>query len=129
MKHKCIFLLLFTFTSVIGFAQTMYGSFTKEAELMEAMSNYDYTKLVNSNVLFSYDTLETEVNLADLNALMRKYVILDKNTKIKKAAETNNGYVQTMGFYNKNEDALMYVRFEFSPLDGKLKEVYLEKNR
>jgi hypothetical protein len=129
MKHKCIFLLLFTFTSVIGFAQTMYGSFTKEAELMEAMSNYDYTKLVNSNVLFSYDTLETEVNLADLNALMRKYVILDKNTKIKKAAETNNGYVQTMGLYNKNEDALMYVRFEFSPLDGKLKEVYLEKNR
>jgi len=129
MKHKCIFLLLFTFTSVIGFAQTMNGSFTKEAELMEAMSNYDYTKLVNSNVLFSYDTLETEVNLADLNALMRKYVILDKNTKIKKAAETNNGYVQTMGLYNKNEDALMYVRFEFSPLDGKLKEVYLEKNR
>jgi|688.fasta_scaffold39992_7 hypothetical protein len=129
MKHKCIFILLFTFTSVIGFAQTMYGSFTKEAELMEAMSNYDYTKLVNSNVLFSYDTLETEVNLADLNALMRKYVILDKNTKIKKAAETNNGYVQTMGLYNKNEDALMYVRFEFSPLDGKLKEVYLEKNR
>jgi hypothetical protein len=129
MKHKCIFLLLFTFTSVIGFAQTMYGSFTKEAELMEAMSNYDYTKLVNSNVLFSYDTLETEVNLAVLNALMRKYVILDKNTKIKKAAETNNGYVQTMGLYNKNEDALMYVRFEFSPLDGKLKEVYLEKNR
>jgi hypothetical protein len=107
----------------------MYGSFTKEAELMEAMSNYDYTKLVNSNVLFSYDTLETEVNLADLNALMRKYVILDKNIKIKKAAETNNGYVQTMGLYNKNEDALMYVRFEFSPLDGKLKEVYLEKNR
>ncbi len=129
MKHKCIFILLFTFTSVIGFAQTMYGSFTKEAELMEAMSNYDYTKLVNSNVLFSYDTLETEVNLADLNALMRKYVILDKNIKIKKAAETNNGYVQTMGLYNKNEDALMYVRFEFSPLDGKLKEVYLEKNR
>jgi hypothetical protein len=129
MKHKCIFLVLFTFTSVIGFAQTMYGSFTKEAELMEAMSNYDYTKLVNSNVLFSYDTLEIEVNLADLNALMRKYVILDKNIKIKKAAETNNGYVQTMGLYNKNEDALMYVRFEFSPLDGKLKEVYLEKNR
>lgn len=129
MKHKCIFLVLFTFTSVIGFAQTMYGSFTKEAELMEAMSNYDYTKLVNSNVLFSYDTLEIEVNPADLNALMRKYVILDKNIKIKKAAETNNGYVQTMGLYNKNEDALMYVRFEFSPLDGKLKEVYLEKNR
>ena len=129
MKHKCIFLVLFTFTSVIGFAQTMYGSFTKEAELMEAMSNYDYTKLVNSNVLFSYDTLEIEVNLADLNALMLKYVILDKNIKIKKAAETNNGYVQTMGLYNKNEDALMYVRFEFSPLDGKLKEVYLEKNR
>lgn len=129
MKNTYSLLFAFVFLSVSGYAQTLYESFAKEAELMEAITKYDFSKLTNENVIFSYDTIQADVNVTQLNALMRKYVVVDKNTKIKKAAETNNGYVQTLGLYNKQEDALMYVRFEFSPLDGKLKEVQLENNR
>jgi hypothetical protein len=129
MKNKYFLLIVFLVLSLAGFAQTLYGSFAKEAELMEAMTKYDFSKLTNENVIFSYDTIQADVNVTQLNALMRKYVVVDKNTQIKKAAETNNGYVQTLGLYNKQEDALMYVRFEFSSLDGKLKEVQLENNR
>ncbi len=129
MKNTYSLLFAFVFLSISGYAQTLHESFAKEAELMEAITKYDFSKLTNENVVFSYDTIQADVNVTQLNALMRKYVVVDKNTKIKKAAETNNGYVQTLGLYNKQEDALMYVRFEFSPLDGKLKEVQLENNR
>jgi hypothetical protein len=49
------------------------------------------------------------------------------NTVLKKASETNNGYVQSFGLY-KGDDALYYVRFNLNPLSGKLEEVVVEKN-
>jgi hypothetical protein len=112
------------------FAQTQikeYDSFKKEHELKTAFLKFDMTAFAQDNVVFVCDTIERQVKPAELNDLMKTHVRIPKNTQIKKASETNNGWVQTFGVY-KGDDALMYVRFTLNPDTEKLEEVSVEKN-
>ncbi len=119
-------LLTFTFAQ----AQTQireYGAFKKESELKSAFQKFDMSAFTKAKVLFVCDTLEKEASLAELNELMKTYIPIPKKSEVKKASETNNGWVQTFGIY-KGDDALMYVRFSISPETEKLEEVFVEKN-
>lgn len=112
------------------FAQTQmkeYDSFKKEHELKTAFLKFDMTAFAQDNVVFVCDTIERQVKPAELNDLMKTHVRIPKNTQIKKASETNNGWVQTFGVY-KGDDALIYVRFTLNPDTEKLEEVSVEKN-
>jgi len=122
------FALIFSLIMTIAAnAQTQYEAFSKEKDLHDAMKSYSFNQLIDEPVLFMCDTIEREVKADELNFLMRSCVVIDKKTIIKKAAETNNGYIQTLGVY-KNDDALMYIKFEFDQQTSKLKEVVIEKN-
>lgn len=124
-------LLLSAFALIVTsslFAQTQHEAFKKDKELQAALLKYDMKEFVAEPVSFVFDTLERNVNAAELSKLMKTYIPEVKNTAFKKASETNNGYVQSFGLYTKDDDALYYVRFTLNPLSGKLEEVVVEKN-
>lgn len=122
--------ILSALTFLSTFAQTQmreYDSFKEEKELKSAFLKFDMTTFTQDKVVFVCDTIEKEVKPAELNSLMKSYINIPKNSQVKKASETNNGWIQTFGVY-KGEDAIMYVRFTISPVTGKLEEVNVEKN-
>lgn len=118
--------LLFSISNAL-FAQTQHEAFTKDKELHSALLKYDLKEFVDEPVLFTCDTIEKKANATQLSVLMKTHLPVIKNTVIKKASETNNGYVQSFGMY-QGDDALYYVRFTLNPLSGKLEEVVVEKN-
>lgn len=124
---KTAAIISFCLLTLPAISQTQYEAFGKENELHNAMKTYNFNQLIDEPVLFMCDTIERQVKAEELNLLMKTCVVTDKKTVIKKAAETNNGYIQTLGVY-KNEDALMYIKFEFDQQTSKLKEVVIEKN-
>lgn len=127
LAMKLAFVMLFC-NSI--FAQTQmkeYDSFKKEHELKTAFLKLDMTAFAQDNVVFVCDTIERQVKPSELNDLMRTHVRIPRNTQIKKASETNNGWVQTFGIY-KDDDAIMYIRFTINPDNEKLVEVNVEKN-
>ncbi len=105
----------------------MHGSFAKDKELQDAILKFDMAPFVKDNVVFVFDTIEREVPLKELNSLLKSNLHVPKNGLIKKASETNNGYVQTYGIY-KNDDAIVYIRFTMNQISGMLEEVSVEKN-
>jgi hypothetical protein len=124
-------ILLYTIAlmaSCTVFAQAQHEAFKKDKELQDALLKKDMQEFMAEPVSFVFDTLEVQVNAVELSKLMKTYIPIIKNTAFKKASETNNGYVQSFGLYNKEEDALFYVRFTLNPLSGKLEEVMIEKN-
>ena len=105
----------------------LHESFQQDKELKAAILKFDLTLFINDKTNFIVDTIEKIVNAKDLNRLMKEYIPLPKNSQIRKASESNNGYTQTYGVY-KGDDALTYVRFTFSQETGILQEVAVEKN-
>ena len=127
---KKLLTLVLLALSVTVFAQEEHEAFKKDAELKEAFLKLDMSTFMGTEVNFICDTIDkTPHTSAALNALMKTNIQFPKNTVVKKASETNNGYVQTFGIYNKTDDALMYVRFTLNPLTGKLEEVQVERNK
>lgn len=124
---KLLYTLLFAFASTTAMAQAQHEAFKKDQELQTAFVNKDLSAFMDEPVTFIFDTLERQVNAAELQKLMKTYIPTVKNSVVKKASETNNGYVQSFGLY-KGDDALYYVRFTLNPLTGKLEEVMVEKN-
>lgn len=120
--------LSFVCSSVFLFAQAQHGSFTQDKELETALKNYDMKEFVSEPVAFTCDTVERNANAADLAILIKTYFPPVKKTIVKKASETNNGYIQSFGMYNSEDDALYYIRFVMNPLTAKLEEVVVEKN-
>jgi hypothetical protein len=120
--------LSFVCAATFLFAQAQHGSFTQDKELEAALKSYDMKAFVADPVAFTCDTSEHTVNAADLAILMKMYFPPVKKTTIRKASETNNGFVQSFGMYNKEDDALYYIRFTLNPLNSKLEEVVVEKN-
>jgi hypothetical protein len=127
--RKLIITLVSIALSSFAYAQQMHEAFKKETELMMAVKSFDYSALAADVVVFEFDTLHQEVDVAGLNKLIKNYLVPGKQQTFRKAAETNNGYIQTIGLYTKTDDAVMYIRFEFDPLTSKLIEVVLERNR
>ncbi|MFA6261181.1 MAG: hypothetical protein WC760_06930 [Bacteroidia bacterium] len=126
---KSLFFSLLFFGFFAANAQEEHEAFKKDAELKTAFMRLDLTAFMETPVNVICDTLDRTVNTpSSLNALMKTCVEFPKNSSVRKASETNNGYVQTFGIYNKAEDALMYVRFTLNPESGKLEEVMIEKN-
>lgn len=129
MKH--LFVIVFTLLSTTTlFAQEPtagHDSFKQDEQLKAALIKMDMTPFVDQPVSFICDTMERVVKAPDLNLLMKTTISIPKNSEVKKASETNNGYVQSYGIYNA-DDALMYVRFTLNSLTGKLEEVVVEKN-
>jgi hypothetical protein len=125
---KLLLTLSLVCSGLFLFAQTQHGSFAQDKELENALLNYDMKAFVTEPVMFTADTVERKVNAADLSILMKQYFPQVKKTVVKKASETNNGYVQSFGMYNQEEDALYYIRFVMNPLTAKLEEVVIEKN-
>lgn len=122
-----IFIALFGLTWSAQ-AQEMHDAFKQDAELKEAFMKLDMSIFMSEPVNFICDTIDKTVsNVTSLNNLMRQNILFPKNTQVKKASETNNGYVQTFGIY-KNDDAIMYVRFTLNAETGKLEEVVVERN-
>ncbi|MEI6595108.1 MAG: hypothetical protein WCO28_06060 [Bacteroidota bacterium] len=105
----------------------LHESFQQDKELKAAVLKFDLSLFINDKTNFIVDTIEKIVNAKDLNRLMKEYIPLPKNSQIRKASESNNGYTQTYGVY-KGDDALTYVRFTFSQETGILQEVAVEKN-
>lgn len=105
----------------------LHESFQNEPALKAAFLSFDMSSFVEEKTSFVCDTIEKEVNKAELNAMMKQYIKLPKNSQVRKASETNNGYIQTYGIY-KGDDAVYYVRFTLNPLSSKLEEVTVEKN-
>ena len=106
----------------------LHESFQRDKELKAAVLKFDLSIFINDKTNFVVDTIEQMVNSKDLNKLMKEFIPLPKNSQIRKASESNNGYTQTFGVY-KGDDALTYVRFTFSQETGALQEVSVEKNR
>lgn len=127
MKKILIYLSLSLAFNTVIFAQAQHESFTKDKELQAALIKYDLKEFVDEPVLFTCDTIEQRADAAQLSLLMKTCLPVIKNTVVRKASETNNGYVQSFGLY-KGDDALYYVRFNLNPLSGKLEEVVVEKN-
>jgi hypothetical protein len=105
----------------------LHESFQRDKELKAAVLKFDLTLFINDKTNFVVDTIERLVDSKDLNKLMKEFIPLPKNSQIRKASESNNGYTQTFGVY-KGDDALTYVRFTFSQENGALQEVSVEKN-
>lgn len=125
--NKITTLLFVLIISISGWAQTQYEAFNRDADLNNCIKTFDFTTFIDKEVTFTFDTLERQTDAAGLMALMKQYVVVEKKAVLKKAAETNNGYLQTFGIY-KNDVAVIFIRFEFDPESMKLKEVFLEKN-
>ncbi len=126
MKKIWLTLSILCSTTLL-FAQAQHDAFKQDKELQTALINYDLRAFVTEPVTFVCDTIERQVNAAQLSELMKKYIPSSKKIVIRKASEANNGYVQSFGLY-KDEDALYYVRFTLNPLTSKLEEVVVEKN-
>ncbi|MES2559890.1 MAG: hypothetical protein V4590_09135 [Bacteroidota bacterium] len=124
---KLLIAALFLTLSFALFAQTQHDAFSKDKELHTALLKYDLKEFVDEPVLFTCDTIEKKANAVQLSLLMKTHLPVIKNTVIKKASETNNGYVQSFGMY-KGDDALYYIRVTLNPLSGKIEEVVVEKN-
>jgi hypothetical protein len=120
--------LTFTVLSLGAYAQQLHESFKKEPQLMQALKTYDFTSLAANEVAFEFDTIHRQASPAELNQLLRQHMVVGKQQTLRKAAEANNGYVQTMGVYTKGDDALLYIKFEFDPLTSKLIEVVIQRN-
>lgn len=107
----------------------LHESFQRDRELKAAVLKFDLTAFIadKTNFIVYTDTIERMVDAKDLKKLMKEYVRLPKNSQIRKASESNNGYTQTFGVY-KGDDAITYVRFTFSQETGILQEVAVEKN-
>jgi hypothetical protein len=125
---KLILICVLAACSFAVSAQQMHESFKKEPQLMQAIKSYDFTALAADVVVFEFDTIQREATPIELNQLIKQYVVIGKQQTMRKAAEANNGYIQTMGIYTKNDDALLYIKFEFDPLTSKLIEVVLNRN-
>lgn len=102
-------------------------SFMQENELKAAFLKGDLSDFLSDEVNFICDTLDMTIPKGEFNTIFKQNFQLPKGATVKKASETNNGYVQTFGIY-KNDDALYYVRFTMSQLTGLLEEVLVEKN-
>lgn len=125
---KILLALLILHTACVCVAQTtLYESFNRDAELVEALKQYNFTLFISEPVTFTYDTLERTLTADQVNELMKLYFKPEKKAIVKKAAETNNGYTQTYGIY-KDDIAVMYARFEFYQETMMLKEIVLERN-
>jgi hypothetical protein len=120
--------LTFAVLSLGAYAQQLHESFKKEPQLMQALKTYDFTSLAANEVAFEFDTIQRQASPAELNQLLRQHMVVGKQQTLRKAAEANNGYVQTMGVYTKGDDALLYIKFEFDPLTSKLIEVVIQRN-
>lgn len=130
--HFCFMLKQFFFLTLITIslfasAQAEHESFKQDQELLNAVVQRDLKQFISEPVTFTCDTLEKQVSALELTGLIKQYFPVVKNTIIKKASETNNGFVQSFGMY-KGEDALYYIRCTLNPLTGKLEEVVVEKN-
>lgn len=125
LKHLFLFALIAI--SFCASAQAEHESFKQDKELLSAVVQRDLKEFILEPVTFTYDTLERQVSALELTGLIKQYFPVVKNTIIKKASETNNGFVQSFGMY-KGEDALYYIRCTLNPLTGKLEEVVVEKN-
>jgi len=106
---------------------TLYESFNRDAELMEALKQYNFNGFITDPVTFTYDTLERTLTAEQVNQWMKLYFKPEKKSIVKKAAETNNGYTQTYGIY-KDDIAVLFARFEFYQENMMLKEIVLERN-
>jgi hypothetical protein len=124
---KWILTLIIAFGSVTLMAQAQHEAFKQDKELEAAFLQKNLSAFIDEPVTFIFDTLERQVNAVELQQLMKTYVPTVKNSVIRKASETNNGFVQSFGLY-KGDDALYYVRFTLNPLTSKLEEVVVEKN-
>jgi hypothetical protein len=127
MKKIWITLAIICSTSSL-FAQAEHESFKQDKELQMALVNYNLKTFVAEPVAFTCDTVERKAQAADIDLLIKTYFPPVKKTTIRKASETNNGYVQSFGMYTKEDDALYYIRFTLNPLTSKLEEVVVEKN-
>lgn len=115
-------------SSIFLFAQAQHGAFAQDKELEAALHKYDLKEFVSEPVAFTCDTVERKANAAELAVLIKTYFPPVKKTVVKKASETNNGYIQSFGMYTADDDALYYIRFVMNPLTAKLEEVVVEKN-
>ncbi len=110
-------------------AQEFHDSFKKEAELKQAFVKMDMTEFLDQEVNFVCDSIDRPIKKQEVTFRMKQNIAFPKKQKyeIKKASETNNGYVQTYGIY-VGEDAVYYVRFNLNPLTSKLEEIKIERN-
>jgi hypothetical protein len=119
---------LFAFLGANAQQIQMHESFKQDKELKDAFMKFDLTPFLQDKANFVFDTIEREVSTnKELVSLIKDYIKIPKSSEIRKASETNNGYIQTFGIY-KGDDALYYVRFTLSPITSKLEEVTVEKN-
>lgn len=126
MKYLLVLFIAFNCLSLQ--AQELHDAFTKDAELEASLKKYDLSAFVSEPVNFICDTVDKTATAQELNVYLNLYLPRVKNSIIRKASETNNGFVQTYGLY-KQEDALYYIVLKLNPLSGKLEEVVVEKNR
>lgn len=124
---KIFLLILLTIGSYITYAQTLHDSFQRDIELEAAIQRYNLTSFIDQPVNFICDTIEKTASAVEINAYLNIYAPRVKNSVIRKASETNNGFVQTYGVY-KNEDAIYYIIIKLNSLSGFLEELVIEKN-
>ena len=127
MKKLLLALFLLPAAFVCMAQNTLYESFNRDAELMEALKQYNFNGFITDPVTFTYDTLERTLTAEQVNQWMKLYFKPEKKSIVKKAAETNNGYTQTYGIY-KDDIEIMFARFEFYQENMMLKEIVLERN-
>jgi hypothetical protein len=127
MKKLLLALFILPAAFVCMAQNTLYESFNRDAELMEALKQYNFNGFITDPVTFTYDTLERTLTAEQVNQWMKLYFKPEKKSIVKKAAETNNGYTQTYGIY-KDDIAIMFARFEFYQENMMLKEIVLERN-
>ncbi|MFN4971620.1 MAG: hypothetical protein ACK45I_03665 [Bacteroidota bacterium] len=127
MKKLLLALFLLPAAFVCMAQNTLYESFNRDAELMEALKQYNFNGFITDPVTFTYDTLERTLTAEQVNQWMKLYFKPEKKSIVKKAAETNNGYTQTYGIY-KDDIAVLFARFEFYQENMMLKEIVLERN-
>jgi hypothetical protein len=127
MKKLLLALFILPAAFVCMAQNTLYESFNRDAELMEALKQYNFNGFITDPVTFTYDTLERTLTAEQVNQWMKLYFKPEKKSIVKKAAETNNGYTQTYGIY-KDDIAVLFARFEFYQENMMLKEIVLERN-
>jgi hypothetical protein len=127
---KKMLAVLFLLVGMKAFAQyKSYDPFTKENQLKAAFLKYDMSAFVKGNVLYTHEEeAEEEISLKQLNSRLKHHADIPRNCKVRKCSEANNGYVQTLGIYNKEDDPVMYVRFTINPETQLLSEVSVTKN-
>jgi len=124
-----IITILFTLLllGIMAFGQAQHDAFLKDKELEQSMLKYDFKSFIDEPVLFISDTTERNLTSNELTAYLNFYLPKVKGASIKKASETNNGFIQTYGLY-KQDDALYYIVLKLNPLSSKLEELVVDKN-